>query len=155
MPRVGGIELVRSRPRQNAYRQSSQECASRRDSWTVSMLEVAAALCAGLGATAAVLAVALPPPAPPEEITSRSWLYGFVRWRWAEEEALAQGVGWPIRGAAGLAVFQAVAAIVGGVAAGILTGLPVLAAAGAAGAVAVVRGAVASRMRSKQVLRQD
>jgi tight adherence protein B len=119
------------------------------------MLEVAAALCAGLGVTAAVLAVALPPPAPPEEITSRSWLYGFVRRRWAEEEALAEGVGWPIRGAAGLAVFQAVAAIVGGVAAAILTGLPVLAAAGAAGAVALARGAVASRMRSKQVLRQD
>jgi Flp pilus assembly protein TadB len=54
-----------------------------------------------------------------------------------------------------MAVFEAVTAIVGGLAAAILTGLPVLAAAGAAGAVAVVRGAVAARMRSKQVLRQD
>jgi tight adherence protein B len=119
------------------------------------MLEVAAALCAGLGVTAAVLAVALPPPALPEEVARLSWLHGFVRGRWAEEEALAEGVGWPIRGAAGLAVFQAAAAIVGGVAAAILTGLPVLAAAGAAGAVALVRGGVAARMRSKQVLRQD
>jgi Flp pilus assembly protein TadB len=119
------------------------------------MLEVAAALCAGLGVTAAVLAVALPPPAPPEEVTSLSWLHRFVRRRWAEEAALAEGVVWPLRGAAGLAVFQAAAAIVGGVAAAILTGLPVLAAAGAAGAVALVRGAVAARMRSKQVLRQD
>jgi Flp pilus assembly protein TadB len=119
------------------------------------MLEVAAALCAGLGVTAAVLAVALPPPAPPEEVASRSWLYRFVRMRWAEEEALVEGVGWPIRGAAGLAVFQAVVAILGGLAAAILTGLPVLAAAGAAGAVGLVRGAVAARKRSKQILRQD
>ncbi|HEX7265047.1 MAG TPA: hypothetical protein VF383_12805 [Candidatus Dormibacteraeota bacterium] len=119
------------------------------------MLEVAAALCAGLGVTAAVLAVALPPPPPPEEVASQSLLHRFVRGLWAQEEALAAAVGWPIRGAAGLAVFQAVAAVVGGVAAAIFTGLPVLAAAGAAGAVALVRGAVAARMRSKQVLRQD
>ena len=119
------------------------------------MLEVGAALCAGLGMTAAVLAIALPPPPPPEEVASRSWLHRFVRMRWAEEEALAEGVGWPIRGAAGLAVFQAVSAILGGLAAAILTGLPVLAAAGAAGAVSLVRGAVAARRRSKQILRQD
>src|SRR4029077_14871790 len=114
MSRAAGIGLVRSRPRPNAYRQSSRECASHRDSWTVSMLEVAAALCAGLGVTAAVLAVALPPPAPPDEVPRLSWPYRFLRRRWAEEVALAEGVGWPIRGAAGLAVFQAGAAIVGG-----------------------------------------
>jgi Flp pilus assembly protein TadB len=119
------------------------------------MLEVAAALCAGLGVTAAVLAVAVPPPASPEEVPRLSWLYRFLRRRWAEEVALAEGVGWPVRGAAGLALFQAGAAIVGGLAAALLTGLPVLAAAGAAGGVAMVRGAVAARMRSKQVLRQD
>lgn len=119
------------------------------------MLEVAAALCAGLGVTAAVLAVALPPPAALDETVAPSWLRRNARKWWARESALAAGAGWTAHGAAWLAVAQATAAVVGGCAAALLTGLPVLAAAGAAGAVALVRGAIAARMRSKQVVRQD
>ncbi len=119
------------------------------------MLELAAALCAGLGVTAAVLAVALPPPAALDEKVAPSWLRRNARKWWARESALAAGAGWTAHGAAWLAVAQATAAVVGGCAAATLTGLPVLAAAGATGAVALVRGAAAARMRSKQVIRQD
>ncbi len=119
------------------------------------MLELAAALCAGLGVTAAVLAVALPPPAALDEKVAPSWLRRNARKWWARESALAEGAGWTAHGAAWLAVAQATAAVVGGCAAATLTGLPVLAAAGATGAVALVRGAAAARMRSKQVIRQD
>lgn len=110
-----------------------------RASWMDSMLEVAAALCAGLGVTAATLAVAAPPPSPPDEAGTPPWLVGIVRKRWEHENVLA----------------QLVAAVVGGCAAALITGLPVLAVAGASGAVALVRGAVASRARAQQTVRQD
>lgn len=119
------------------------------------MLEVAAALCAGLGVTTAILSVVVPPPAALDEAVADSWLRRYVRTWLARESALAAGGGWGARSAAGLAVVQVVVAVVGGCVAALLTGLPVLAAAGAAGAVALVRGATAARMRSRQVVRQD
>jgi len=119
------------------------------------MLEIAAALCAGLGVTAATLAIAVPPPTVPDDAIATSWLERCVRSRWAEESALAAGAGWTDNGAAGLAILQVMVAGLGGCAAALITGLPVLAAAGAAGAVALVRGAVAARVRARQVLRQD
>jgi Flp pilus assembly protein TadB len=119
------------------------------------MLEVAAALCAGLGVTAAILTVAVPPPAASEEAAAPSWLYRYASSRWRDEKALAAGSGWPIHGAAGLAVAQAMVAAAVGSGAALLTGLPVLGAAGAVAGMALVRGTVAARMRSRQVVRQD
>ena len=119
------------------------------------MIEVAAALCAGLGVTAAIFAIALPPPAAIDDYAPPSWLRRYVGRYWAEENALAASAGWNVKGAQRLVAVQAVAAVAGGCSAALLTGLPVLAAAGAAGAVAVVRGALGGRMRARQVARQD
>jgi Flp pilus assembly protein TadB len=52
-------------------------------------------------------------------------------------------------------VAQAVVAIAVGCGAALVTGLPVLSAAGATAGVALVRGTVAARVRSRQVIRQD
>jgi tight adherence protein B len=119
------------------------------------MLEVAAALCAGLGVTAATLAVAAPAPPSPDDLVAASWLRRIVRKRWSEENALAAAAGWSGLGAAGLAAVEVSVAAVGGFAAALITGLPILALAGAVGAVAVVRGVVAARARAQQVVRQD
>lgn len=120
------------------------------------MLEAAAAVCAGLGVTAAAFAIALPPPAAVDEYHAPSWLTRFLIRRWEDENALAAAAGWTGEGAARLVVVvQVVGGIAGGCAAAALTGLPALAVAGAAGAVAVVRGTFAARMRSRQVRRQD
>ncbi len=119
------------------------------------MLEVAAALCGGLGVTAAILTVAVPPPAAVEETAVPSWLRRYLSSRWKDEKALAVGSAWTIHGAIGLAVVQAAVAIGVGGGAAVLTGLPVLGAAGAVAGVALVRGPVAARMRSLQVIRQD
>src|SRR5260370_6525510 len=150
-----GIGLVRWRLCPSAHIQSSPGCASRRDCWTVSMLEVAAGLSAGLGVTAAILAVAVPPPAASEEGATPSWLYRYASSRWRHEKALAAGSGWPIHGAPGLAVVQAMVGAAFGSGAALLTGLPVLGVAGGIAGVALVRGTVAARMRSQQVIRQD
>src|SRR5713226_4784949 len=152
---AGGTGLVRLRLCPNAHIQSSPGPASRRDSWTISMLEVGAALCGGLGVTAAILTVAVPPPAAVDETAVPFWLHRYLSLRWQDEKALAAGSGWTIRGAAGLAVVQAAVAIGVGSGAALLTGLPVLGAAGAVAGVALVRGPVAARMRSLQVIRQD
>ena len=119
------------------------------------MIEVAAALCAGLGVTAAILAVAAPPPTTPDDAVAPSWLERIARKRWADENALAATAGWSDHGAAGLALVQLSVAVFGGFAAALITGLPVLAVAGAVGAVALVRGAVVARARAQQVVRQD
>ena len=106
------------------------------------MLEVAAALCAGLGVTTATLAVAAPAPRVHDDADSAvapSWLERAVRTRWDEKGLLA----------------QLSAALVVGCAAVVITGLPVLAVAGGAAAVAAVRGVIAARARAKQVVRQD
>lgn len=119
------------------------------------MLEVAAALCGGLGVTAAILTVAVPAPDVVDETDVPSWLHRYVSSWWKDENALAVASGWTIHGAAGLAVLQAVVAIAVGGGAALLTGLPVLGAAGAVAGMAVVRGMAAARMRSRQVIRQD
>jgi len=119
------------------------------------MLEVAAALCAGLGVTAAIVAVAVPPPAPLDEAVVPSSLHRYLSKRWNDERALAAGAGWTTFGAAGLAIVQAAVAIALGSGAALLTGLPVLGAAGAIAGVGLVRGTVAARIRSQQVIRQD
>jgi Flp pilus assembly protein TadB len=119
------------------------------------MLEVAAALCAGLGVTAAILTVAVPPPDAINEEVVPSRLRRYVSARWMGEKALAGGAGWTIHGVVGLAVVQALVGVAVACGAGLITGLPVLGAAGAVAGVALVRGTVAARMRSRQVIRQD
>jgi Flp pilus assembly protein TadB len=119
------------------------------------MLEAAAAVCAGLGVTAAVLAIGLPPPDAVDDYVAPSWLRRFVLKRLADENALAAAVGWTGRGAEKLLALQVVIALAGGYCAAVLTGLPALAAAGAAAGVALVRGGCSARMRTRQVRRQD
>jgi len=119
------------------------------------MVEVAAALCAGLGVTAATLSVAAPAPAPHDDSVAPSWIERMMRKHWEEEIALVAAAGWPGLGATGLAVVEVSVALVGGCAAALVTELPVLALAGAAGAIAVVRGALTARARAEQVIRQD
>jgi tight adherence protein B len=118
------------------------------------MLDLAAALCAGLGVTTAILAVTALPPAA-DETGRPAWWRRLVRRWWAEEAALAEGAGLSAGAAGTVMVLQVAAAVAGGSIAAILTGLPVLFAAGAAGAVASVRGALAARTRGIRVARQD
>jgi len=119
------------------------------------MLDVAAALCAGLGVTAAFLAVAIPAPSTLDEAVAPSWLHRRLSRWWKDESALAEGAGWTIQGVVGLAAVQAVGAAALGCGAVLVTGLPVLGAAGVIAGVALVRGPVVARMRSRQVMRQD
>src|SRR5258708_22901522 len=105
-----GIGLARSRLSPTAHMQGLRGSASRRTCWTVSMLDVAAALCAGLGVTAAMLAVAVPPPAPLDEAPAPSWLHRYLSKRWKDEQALAAGAGRTAHRAARLAAFPAAVA---------------------------------------------
>ena len=118
------------------------------------MLEVAAALCAGLGVTAAVLAATAAPLAA-DETGRPAWPRRLIRQWWAEEAALAEGAGLSARAAGTVVMLQIAFALGGGFLAAVLTGLPALFAAGAAGAVASVRGALAVRTRAIRVARQD
>jgi len=118
------------------------------------MFEVAAALCAGLGVTAAVLAATAAPLAA-DETGRPAWPRRLIRQWWAEEAALAEGAGLSARAAGTVVMLQIAFAVGGGFVAAVLTGLPALFAAGAAGAVASVRGALAVRTRAIRVARQD
>ena len=118
------------------------------------MLEVAAALSAGLGTFAAILAVAVPAPSS-EEPPARSWFSRMTRRWWSAEASLARRSRWPWLTARRLAFLHLATATTGGIIAGELTGLPALAAPGAVGAVAVVHAVVSARARSQRVIRQD
>ena len=119
------------------------------------MLEVAAALSAGLGTFAAILAVAVPAPGlSAGEPTTRS-VTRFASRRWVAECSLAARAGWPWLDGRVFLVMQIGAAIAGASTAGALTGLPALAVPGAIGAVSAVRAIVSARTRSQQVVRQD
>src|SRR5438445_753128 len=151
---AAGIAWVRSKEHRSASAPSSLASADRRDCWTASMFEVAAALCAGLGVTAAVLA-ATAPPSDADETGRPAWGHRLVRRWFAEEVALAEGAGLSAGAAGTVMVLQVAAAVAGGSIAAVLTGLPVLFAAGAGGAVASVRGGLAARTRAIRVARQD
>ncbi|TAN32093.1 hypothetical protein EPN29_10235 [bacterium] len=115
------------------------------------MLEGAAAISAGLGVLAAMLAVAAPVPDQP--IPSR-----LVRWarRWGiAESALASEAAWPWLDGPRLVLMELMAASAGALCAAQLTGLFVLAVPGGVGAASMVRAAVTARARERQVLRQD
>jgi len=119
------------------------------------MLEVAAALSAGLGTTGAILAFAVPAPTASGGAPATLWLPRIVTGWWAAEISLASRAGWPWLNARRLAVIQTAAAIAGAMLAGALSGLPALAAPGAVGAAAAARAIVSARARSQQVIRQD
>jgi Flp pilus assembly protein TadB len=117
------------------------------------MLEVAASLSAGLGAFAAVLAFASPTPF--SDAARTSWALRVMRRRLAAETSLATRAAWPWLDLRWLLIIQITAALTGGVLAEVLTGLPAMVAPGALGALFAVRGLVAARARSRQVIRQD
>lgn len=119
------------------------------------MLEVAAALSAGLGTFAAILAVAVPPPVSTAGTPIKPWRPRFIAQWWAADTSLAIGAGWPWLNGRRLVALQIVVAIGGAITAEALTGLPALAAPGALGAVAAGRAIVAARARSQRVIRQD
>jgi Flp pilus assembly protein TadB len=110
------------------------------------MLEIAAALSAGLGTAGAFLAVVAP---------ARPRLPRFVGSWWAGERSLATRTGWSQIDGRRLVAVQIIAAIAGGITAGTLTSLPALAAPGAIGAALAARAVIAARARSQQVVRQD
>jgi Flp pilus assembly protein TadB len=116
------------------------------------MLEIAAALSAGLATCTAILAVAL--PAPSSNRTAR-WPLHLISRLVAAETSLAVRTGWPWLTVRKLIAAEMVAAFGAAVATGVLTGLPALAAPAALGAVAAIRAIVTNRGRSQQVIRQD
>ena len=81
------------------------------------MLEVAAALSAGLGTFGAIIAVAVPAPLP-EDPPSKPWILAVAGQWWSAEESLARSAGWLWLTARRLAVVQLAAAIGGGAIAG-------------------------------------
>ena len=118
------------------------------------MLEVAAALSAGIGTFTAILAVAVPAPSS-EDPPSMPWVSRTVlRW-WSAEAALARRSRWPWLTGHRLATMQLAAATAGSIFSAEFTGLPVLALPGAVGAVAGVHAIASARARSQQVIRQD
>ena len=119
------------------------------------MLEAAAAVCAGLGVVTAILAVAVPAPSVPDDAARVSWWRRYLRQGLAEENALGASAGFGPHSARSLVLMQVLLALAGGLAAALLTGLPALAAVGVIGSVALVRGAISSRARARQVVRQD
>lgn len=118
------------------------------------MLEVAAALSAGLATFAAILAVGVPAP-PPEDAPLNPWLFKFGTELWSAEASLVRSAGWPWLTTLRLAALQLAAAFAGGIFASSITGLVPLAVPAAVGAVAAVHAVVSARARSQQLMRQD
>ena len=113
------------------------------------MLEVAAAISAGLGTFVAIIVVTAP------ETEWSDWVPRMATRWWTTERSVAERTGWPWLTWRRLVASQILGAIAGALAAEVTTGLPALAVPGAIGAVSVIRGFVASRARSQQVVRQD
>ncbi|MHB8611777.1 MAG: type II secretion system F family protein [Candidatus Dormibacteraceae bacterium] len=115
------------------------------------MTEAAAALSAGLGVLLAVLVAGAPEhhPVVPAWLTS-----AFTRW-WSSRRRLAAEAGWPWLDGRTLFVLECCSALATAVCATALTGLIVLAVAGAACGASAVRAAVRSRARARQIIRQD
>jgi Flp pilus assembly protein TadB len=118
------------------------------------MLELAAALSAGLGTFGAILAVAAPAPSS-ENARTTPWVLTIASRWWSAESSLARGAGWPWLNAARLALLQIGAAVFGGLVAATLTGLVPLAAPAAVGGVGAVHAVVSARARTHRVSRQD
>src|SRR6266581_3452331 len=151
---VIGIGSARSRRCQSGCAPSWRRSMGCRACSMASMLEAAAAVCAGLGVVTAILAVAVPAPSVPDDAARVSWWRRYLRQGLAEENALGASAGFGPHSARSLVLMQVLLALAGGLAAALLTGLPALAAVGAIGSVALVRGAISSRARARQVVRQ-
>jgi Flp pilus assembly protein TadB len=119
-----------------------------------SMLEVAAALSAGLGTFGAILAIAVPAPST-EDPQSTPWFFRIASRWWSAEASLARSAGWPWLTDSRLIVLELGASIGAGVTAGALTGLVPLAGPAAVGAAGAVHAVVSARARSQKVTRQD
>jgi len=118
------------------------------------MLEVAAALSAGLATFAAILAVAAPAPAG-EDAPPSLWLFKLANRWWSAEASLVRSAGWPWLTTLRFAALELAAACAGAIFAAGLTGLVPLAVPAAIGAVGAVQAVVSARARSRQMMRQD
>ncbi|HEY8814479.1 MAG TPA: type II secretion system F family protein [Candidatus Dormibacteraeota bacterium] len=118
------------------------------------MLEVAAALSAGLGTFGAILAVAAPAPLQKDALSS-PWLLKVARRWWSAEATLVRSAGWTWLSTLRLAVLQLAAACAGGLFAVEVTGLVPLGVPAAIGSVGAVHSVVSARARSQQLMRQD
>ena len=117
------------------------------------MLELAAALCAGAAAAIAVLSAA--GRVPLAESTEVAFVRSRAQRVWAREAALAAAASWQWLDATALIGAEAVAGVSGAAAALLLTNLPALGVAAAAGGVAAVRLMVAARVHILRTERQD
>lgn len=115
------------------------------------MLEVGAALSAGLGTFAAILTLVAPAPGGGALAPLRS---RFQRW-WSYEARLVASADWRWLSPPLHVLIQIGTGVAAALVAEALTGLPALAAPGAIGAVSAWRSIVAARARSRQVVRQD
>lgn len=115
------------------------------------MLEAAAATCAGLGVTLAILALDLSPGSPPDA----RWAIQPARAWFGAQGAVARRSGWSWLDGRAFVGLQCLAALLCAAAAASMTGLPVLAVPGAFGGAAMVRAAVTARGRARQIARQD
>jgi len=113
------------------------------------MLEVLAAMSAGLGTFVAIMAVTAP------ETDWRNWAARIATRWFAAEHSLAVRTGWSWLSWRRLLAAQIIGAVGGAMAAEILTGLPALTVPGAVGAVSAIRAVASARARSQQVVRQD
>jgi Flp pilus assembly protein TadB len=118
-----------------------------------SMLEVAAAMCAGLAVAIAVLTIAI--PAPLAQTAGGSLPRRLAMRVWVGESALAAASGWPWLDGKTLLIAEILAGVLGALAALLFTGLPALAVAAVIGSIALVRTAVATRAEAVRRERQD
>src|SRR2546421_3683478 len=121
--------------------------------WTDSMLELAAALCAGAAVSVAAVTVAV--PVPLMEMPARSQLRSAMSSLVAHEAELASSSGWSWLQLSRLLLIELAAAVLAASAAGMFTGLPGLGIPSAAGAVTLVRFVAGARSRTRRRERQD
>ncbi len=115
------------------------------------MIETAAALSAGLGVLAAILAVG----APADQPIVPAWLSRAIAAWWSRELNLSAGTGWRWLDGPTLVACECCAALAAALTATAMTGLVVLAVPAAAGGGSAVRAVVTARLRAQQVMRQD
>ncbi|HEY1421540.1 MAG TPA: hypothetical protein VGG90_12640 [Candidatus Dormibacteraeota bacterium] len=115
------------------------------------MLEIGAAISAGLAVACAFLAVTAPPPPPPAPF----WLVRRLRAWWARQELRAREAAIGSMDGPVYVALQLGLGVCLGLIAAAMTGLPVLALPGALGGASLVRGVAGTRARARQVARQD
>ncbi len=111
------------------------------------MLESVAAISAGLGVALAILVLAAP--------AGSRWAIRPLRRWFAAQADVALATGWPWLDGGSYVALQCLVALGASLAAGVVTGLAVLAVPGAAGGVSLVRAAVTTQGRARQMVRQD